>query len=88
MNSFPTCRGTEWEVSTRGPDPFGIVRVSLSHLRLEAANMNKDENVRQAVLELIASDPEGDWDIASLCTRIYGHADPRQYYVIRRATAT
>lgn len=46
--------------------------------------MNKDENVRQAVLQLIASDPDGDWDIASLCKRIYGHADARKYYVIRR----
>ena len=46
--------------------------------------MNKDENVRQAVLQLIASDPDGDWDIASLCKRIYGRSDPRKYYVIRR----
>ena len=47
--------------------------------------MDKDENVRQASLELIASDPDGDWDIASLCKRIYGRSDPRKYYVIRRA---
>jgi hypothetical protein len=46
--------------------------------------MKKDENVRQAVLELIASDPGGDWDTASLCERIYGRDDPQKYYVIRR----
>jgi hypothetical protein len=47
--------------------------------------MNKDENVRQAVLELITSEPDGDWDIASLCKTICGHSDARKYYLIRRA---
>jgi hypothetical protein len=69
---------------TRGPDPFGIVRAPAPTLSTRLADMNKDENVRQAVLELIASDPDGDWDIASLCARIYGHSDARKYYVIRR----
>jgi hypothetical protein len=46
--------------------------------------MKKEENVRQAIRELIASDPDGDWDVASLCERIYGRDDPQKYYVIRR----
>jgi hypothetical protein len=46
--------------------------------------MHTDEDVRQAVLTLIASDPEGDWDISALCKRIYADDDPRKYYVIRR----
>ena len=64
---------------TRGPDPFGIVRAPAPTLSTRLADMNKDENVRQAVLELIASDPDGDWDIASLCARIYGHSDARKW---------
>jgi hypothetical protein len=40
--------------------------------------MNKEQNARQPILELIASDPDGDCDIASLSQRIYGHADPRK----------
>ena len=46
--------------------------------------MSQDEHIRRAILELIASDPDGDWDIASLCEHIYGRSDPRKYYVIRR----
>src|SRR5262245_27957655 len=46
--------------------------------------MKNDQNVRQAILELIASDPDGDWDIASLCRRIYGRPDIWKSHVIRR----
>jgi hypothetical protein len=46
--------------------------------------MEKDDNVRQAILELMASDPDGDWDIASLCRRIYGRADIWKSHIIRR----
>ena len=46
--------------------------------------MSQDEHIRRAILELIASDPDGDWDIASLCKHIYGRSDPRKSYVIRR----
>jgi hypothetical protein len=53
-------------------------------LRLEAASMSQDEHIRRAILELIASDPDGDWDIARLGEHIYGRSDPRKYYVIRR----
>jgi hypothetical protein len=46
--------------------------------------MKNDKNVCQAICELIASDPDGDWDAAALCKHIYGRADPQKYYVIRR----
>ena len=47
--------------------------------------MSQDEHIQRVILELIASHPDGDWDIASLCTLIYGRSDPTKYYVIRRA---
>ena len=47
--------------------------------------MSQDEHIRRAILELTASHPDGDWDIASRCTLIYGRSDPTKYYVIRRA---
>jgi hypothetical protein len=46
--------------------------------------MKNDENIRQAIRELIASDADGDWDVPSLTERIYGRDDPEKYYVIRR----
>ena len=46
--------------------------------------MSQDEHIRRAILKLIASDPDGDWDVASLCKHIHGRSDPRKYYVIRR----
>ena len=61
------------------------MRAPLPCLRLEAPSMSQDEHIRRAILELIASDPDGDWDIALLCERLYGRSDPRKYYLIRRA---
>src|SRR5262245_46798062 len=39
------------------------------------------KTVRQAVLELIASDPNGEWTVASICKRVYGDHDKN--YIVR-----
>ena len=36
-------------------------------------------------MELIASDPNGDWNVHQICERIYGHSDHLKREVIRRA---
>ena len=43
--------------------------------------MKKEEHVRQAVLELIASDANGEWTVAGLCKRVYGNT--RKFYIVR-----
>ena len=47
--------------------------------------MSKAEHARRAIIELIASDPNGDWSVHQICERIYGHPDRLKREVIRRA---
>ena len=47
--------------------------------------MSKAEHARRAILELIASDPNGDWNVHQICERIYGHSDHLKRERIRRA---
>jgi len=47
--------------------------------------MSKAEHARRAIIELIASDPNGDWSVHQICERIYGHPDHLKREVIRRA---
>jgi len=47
--------------------------------------MSKAEHVRRAILELIASDPDGDWNVHQICERIYGHSDVNKDAAVRRA---
>ena len=37
--------------------------------------MSEDEHIHRAILELIASDPDGDWTFVSICARIFGSSD-------------
>jgi hypothetical protein len=37
--------------------------------------MSKIEHARRAILELIAVDSNGDWNVHEICERIYGHSD-------------
>jgi hypothetical protein len=46
--------------------------------------MSKTEHARQAILELIAADLDGDWNVHEICERIYGHSDHLKREVIRR----
>jgi hypothetical protein len=46
--------------------------------------MSQDEHIRRAILDLIASDPDGDWTFASICRRIYGSSDVNKYNAVRR----
>jgi hypothetical protein len=61
-----------------------MVQASLPRLLLEAASMSQDEHIRRAILELIASDPDGEWTFASICKRIYGASDVNKYNAVRR----
>ena len=47
--------------------------------------MSKAEHARRAIFELIASDPNGDWNVHQICERIYGHSDHLKREGIRRA---
>ena len=47
--------------------------------------MSKAEHARRAIIELIASDPNGDWSVHQICEPIYGHPDHLKREVIRRA---
>jgi hypothetical protein len=37
--------------------------------------MTKNEYAHRAILELIASDPNGKWNVNQICENIYGHFD-------------
>jgi predicted DNA-binding WGR domain protein len=43
--------------------------------------MKKEEHVRQEVLKLIASDPNGEWTVANICERVYGNS--RKFYIVK-----
>ena len=45
--------------------------------------MSQNEHIRRAILELIASDPDGDWTFVSICERIYGSSDINKYNSVR-----
>jgi hypothetical protein len=47
--------------------------------------MSKAEHARRSILELIASDPNGDWNVHQICERIYGHSDRKKGSAVRRA---
>ena len=54
----------------------------------EAIPRSKVEYARGAILELIASDPSGEWNVIQICENIYGHFDHNKGEVVRRALRT